>query len=112
MTEYLVSVAVSGRPFQGSSTTIAKSIRVTASDAVEAGEIVLDRLVSGTTWMFSSARASVTRADSHETEATIVVQTAKPFGLPRYPTRDAWIATPKDASGHAHTSIDAHSLTS
>ena len=94
MNEYLVSVAVSGRPFQGSTTTIAKSIRVSATDAVEAGEIVLDRLVAGPTWMFSSARASVTRVDSHETEATIVVQTPKPFGIPRYPTRDAWVAGP------------------
>ena len=90
MNEYLVSIAASGRPFTGSPRTIAKSIRVTAHTPVEAGELVLDRFLSGTSWGFSSARATVIGAESHTVEATLAVRSPKPFGVPRYDTEPHW----------------------
>ena len=95
MNEYLVSIAASGKPFVGPTRTIAKSIRVTADTPVQAGELVLDRFVSGTSWGFSSARATVINAKTHEVEATIAVPSPKPFGIPRRETAGHWqVATP------------------
>ena len=107
MTEYLVSVAASGGPFLGPPRTIARSVRVSATTPIEAGELVLDRFLAGPSWSFSSARATVIDAETHLVEATLTVRSPKPYGVRRYPTADAWLTPDDPAPEDAPAAISA-----
>ncbi|MGI9667007.1 MAG: hypothetical protein ACR2N2_07910 [Acidimicrobiia bacterium] len=90
MTTYFVSIAATRTNFLGDVESIAKTFRVSSIDPVEAGERVLDQVVGGSRWMFRSAVARVTTADTGEVVAEISVKYPKAFGVPRDQTRPMW----------------------
>ena len=93
MDTYFVSVAATRTNFLGDSETIAKTIRVRATDPIEAGEYALDTTIGGSRWMFSSARAVVSSISSGEEVARVETTYPKAFGVRRDTTRSMWAAT-------------------
>lgn len=90
MATYFVSVAATRQNFLGDIETDAKTIRADAPDPIEAGESVLDAVVGGSRWMFSSARARVTSTDTGTLLAEVTVGYPKAFGVRRCETRTLW----------------------
>ena len=90
MADYFVAVSVTRTSFDGYVDNTTKTVRVTAGDPVSAGEQVLDKIIRGPKWMYTTAMARVSSFESGELLATVRAKSPKHFGLPRRETADLW----------------------
>ena len=88
--DYFVAVSVTRMSIDGYVDTSTKSVRVAAPDPITAGEDVLDRFISGSKWLYTSALARVSSFETGEPLATVRATPPKPSTIPRQTTEDLW----------------------
>ncbi len=89
-TDYLVVVGYRRSCLQGRGEHFAKAIRHRASDPVTAGERVLDDLISGPRYAYTSIHARVLDRRTGVALREIHVADGKTFGVRRAATRNRW----------------------
>ena len=89
-TDFLVVVGYRRSTLDGRAETFAKAVHVRSRDSVSAGERVLDDLISGPRYAFTSTHARVLDRRTGVALIEVHVADSKAFGVRRAATRGRW----------------------